>query len=109
MTPADLHDSGLRETFLAGLPPEMQEHLRILVRGLHQLVTRHGMLYTGSEQEREDVLLRGLWKELGHLGRLTGSLERSATGSRRATFRKIRALLEDAAGIAFVAVPEERR
>lgn len=109
MTRADLDDGGLRETFLVGLPPEMQDHLRVIVRGLYDLVTRHGLLFTGSGPEREDALLRGLWKELGHLRRLTGSLERGATGCRRSALRKIRVLLEDAEGTAAQEVPEELR
>jgi hypothetical protein len=102
-------DGGLRETFLVGLPPETQNHLRVIVRGLADLVTRHGLLFSGSGPEREDLLLLGLWRELGHLKRLTGSLERGATGSRRSTLRKIRVLLEDAEGVASLEVPEEWR
>lgn len=106
---AHLDEEGLRETFLAALPPEVRDQLREIVRGLHGLVAGHGLLFTGSEMEPEDALLVGLWKELGHLRRLTGALERGARGSRRFTFRKIRVLLEDAEGTVALAVPEELR
>lgn len=109
MTHLDPDEDGLRETFLATLPSSMTDQLRIFVRGLYRFVARYGLVGSGSDREREDALLVGLWKELGYLGRFSDSLEKQAKGARRSTFRKIRELLEAARETAAREVPETHR
>ena len=109
MTRLDPDEDGLRETFLATLPSAITDQLRIFVRGLHGFVTRCGLSGSGSDRDREDALLAGLWKELDYLGRLSSSLEKKAKGARRLTFRRIRELLEDARETAAPEVPESLR
>ena len=102
-------DDGLRETFLVALPVEMRHHLRQIVRGLYSFVALQGLLFSEGDLDPEDAQLVGLWKELGHLARFTGALEREARGSRRFTLGKIRVLLEDARDIAAEEVPPSDR
>lgn len=101
-----LIEDGLRATYLASVPPEVREHMRELILGVHRLVAKYGLLYGDADLGRQEAGWVGLYRDLEFLRDLVSHYERQTHGAKRGRVQDLRVLLEDAVAHARLLVPE---